>query len=462
MEIKNTEEIEAILKRFIAQSKDSFLMSKLQGVQANWKIYLTEDHMITQTAAISLAKNRETAEYSIFFNKFFLETHVENENQLVFVFLHEIMHKINGDLVREKKYSNFRIRDIMNVIFDIKINSYIIKNYLKEGYHFLRKFYFEKGKKSTSLLLWPVFSFEDLKDNKIYTDKTLQQKTHNVICRSLFKKPKDIKNKKALADWYVDAWFSECSVGQLLDRFFTIVDMKKCMDFYKLLGKHHKSYGPGGAEKEFNIDLEDEPAVDNVAKVLEAIRRAIQEDGDNEVAAKVITTGRGVVPYMGRREMFMMRRGMYPFFFPNSLERDSISLRNVNLYVDVSGSFEDQQALIYKIVERLKNEINDPVYLFSTKVIPVTISELVAGKVVTTMGTDFNAVAEHALENNFSKMLVVTDGMGRLSNVNIQNIKSRHMEVYLVLTEENINGENHNEATAWESVAKKIWNIDIK
>ena len=97
------------------------------------------------------------------------------------------------------------------------------------------------------------------------------------------------------------------------------------------------------------------------------------------------------------------------------------------------------QRLIYGLAIRLGEQIGSPVYLFSNVVVPVTIAELEQGKREGTGGTDFDCVLRYALERSFSRIIVVTDGIGELDGALATRARARCLRLFLVLTEHRAN-----------------------
>jgi hypothetical protein len=74
------------------------------------------------------------------------------------------------------------------------------------------------------------------------------------------------------------------------------------------------------------------------------------------------------------------------------------------------------------------------VYQLSNQVVPVTLDELLEGRLRTTRGTDLDCVVKHALERDFSCILVVTDGEGGLDDALRARAERRGVQVFAVLT----------------------------
>lgn len=81
------------------------------------------------------------------------------------------------------------------------------------------------------------------------------------------------------------------------------------------------------------------------------------------------------------------------------------------IYLDVSGSTMPYLPEIIKLIANVSDQL-DYVWGFSTKIVKHTTQQLADGKIDTTGGTDFTCVIDHAVENKFKHIVVITDGEG--------------------------------------------------
>jgi len=79
------------------------------------------------------------------------------------------------------------------------------------------------------------------------------------------------------------------------------------------------------------------------------------------------------------------------------------------IYLDVSGSTMPYLPEIVRLIANVSKEL-DYVWGFSTMIAHHTTQQLEEGKVITTGGTDFDCVINHALEKKFEHIVVITDG----------------------------------------------------
>jgi len=139
----------------------------------------------------------------------------------------------------------------------------------------------------------------------------------------------------------------------------------------------------------------------------------------------------------GKRDLVLLAAGVYPVYFHNRTTQLMTKRRGIAVYLDVSGSVNDQLPKITGILRNMQDDV-ETVFLFSNKVVEIPFSELVnRGKVKTTFGTDFDCVAESILERGFDKAVVITDGYATLSEDNLARLKRAAVRILTILTEQN-------------------------
>ncbi len=83
--------------------------------------------------------------------------------------------------------------------------------------------------------------------------------------------------------------------------------------------------------------------------------------------------------------------------------------RLVPIYFDVSGSMTEYIPMVLDLILNIDSKI-DHIWCFSTYVSLHTLDELKNRKIRTDGGTSFDAVLRHVNENNFTAIMVITDG----------------------------------------------------
>ena len=89
----------------------------------------------------------------------------------------------------------------------------------------------------------------------------------------------------------------------------------------------------------------------------------------------------------------------------------------------VSGSVNRYLPKIVSLLRCLENELKS-IFLFSTEVVEVPFKTLLAGRVQTTYGTDFDCIAEHITGRRFDKAVILTDGFASMNDENQTRLKA--------------------------------------
>jgi len=138
----------------------------------------------------------------------------------------------------------------------------------------------------------------------------------------------------------------------------------------------------------------------------------------------------------GKRDIVLLAAGIYPVYFHNRTSRPRDSRhRGLAIYLDVSGSVNEYLPRVIGILRRLKSDI-ETIFLFSNRVVEARFTDLVEkGQVDTTMGTDFDCVAESILKGNFEKAVVITDGYASMNNENQELLKQKGVKILTIAFE---------------------------
>lgn len=137
--------------------------------------------------------------------------------------------------------------------------------------------------------------------------------------------------------------------------------------------------------------------------------------------------------FRDKRAVALYSAGVWPVFFENNIE-DPKGLCHV--YIDDSGSQWHVIAFVVKLFAAMKDYLYPDVHFFSTKVWTTHKSKLKPEMdIITTGGTDMNCVVEHALKSNIQKCLVITDGLGPLSDENAVLAKKAGQKYLIGFTE---------------------------
>ena len=109
----------------------------------------------------------------------------------------------------------------------------------------------------------------------------------------------------------------------------------------------------------------------------------------------------------------------------------------VPCYVDVSGSQEHVIPHVLPVIARLKREIGNIVYCFSTVVSPTTITNCSNGTFETTGGTDFNSISKHIIKNKWKQAVILTDGESSIDKNLLDQLQRMNIKITVGWTVKN-------------------------
>jgi len=131
------------------------------------------------------------------------------------------------------------------------------------------------------------------------------------------------------------------------------------------------------------------------------------------------------------REMSLLAAGTPPLFYKNLERHERHKKSNIAIYLDVSGSVHSHLPKILGVIATLKQQIRT-VYCFSNMVSTHSMVELQRGEFETTGGTDFDCVAQHAIDENVDKAVIFTDGYADIYHVRGADIQKQLKDVAMV------------------------------
>lgn len=155
-----------------------------------------------------------------------------------------------------------------------------------------------------------------------------------------------------------------------------------------------------GVDQKFHLNYFKTMSFDNI---MHNVR--MEMDNVSNIKCKTIL----IPPTMSRGDIFKLMQKYIPLTWDTFTFQPVKTNRKIPIYLDVSGSMHPELPAIVKLLLNIKDDI-DYVWGFSNKVVKHTMEDLAKGKLDTTGGTDFDCIIKHALENNFSNLLVITDG----------------------------------------------------
>jgi len=144
-------------------------------------------------------------------------------------------------------------------------------------------------------------------------------------------------------------------------------------------------------------------------KTLAVLKQYLQPDRKSQASREIPVGYRLPVLSPGDRRAFM--RSLWAPFLPEAewFTTKNISEGTAQVYLDVSGSMDQEMPLVITLLGRLSRYIRRPFWAFSDVVSPAVI-EKGQLKAVTSGGTSMACVLEHLAATKPASAIVVTDG----------------------------------------------------
>lgn len=377
----------------------------------------------------------------LMYNPDFKKKYITNENTLQEILLHEILHKVYNDFIRANDHWT-------NLGADVVIN-FTVKQMLGHC-ELMEKFY--KDDKSQQAFLCPSFH------------SPLQTPLANLW--ATLKRSSNVE--------------TEISNQEVIDALKGYFQEKKDKNNSKkpdLLGSHGEEQplpGAGGGDEE---EGEGKPSPtpmsqEDLNRIAEDLQNAAAQGGtiggvggalgamltraistnltiksrvfknfamDNNMGKikSYFTTTRRVSSVFpinpSRSNILMVAAGYCPTIWRNEVRSQSEENKGISVYVDVSGSMCREMPKICGLLGNMRSYLTD-VYQFSTQVHKSSLTELASGNFNSTGGTDFDCVAESAIKNGESKVVIITDGYADISSSLEKATKGTIKKAMVILT----------------------------
>ena len=403
------------IKRYNPQSYDY-----LSYLLANTPIKIVDEEKI-KTASIKLS-----GEKSIFIGKEFFEEKIDGYNDLLTVILHEIFHQTAFSEDKNSKINH----TFENFAQDMWIN----------------------GQLSSIFNLGNIF-------NKLYKNKMPYMLLAQPPCnRKTYKVIVDYLGNKIYADDLIEFWndvfspygnYTATKVKNKLSFFLNINRLNKYTPLPIIIKieeelKTEKDYwvkeklksNRYGERLQTNKSSKNVKTISGVSHITKLIYSYFSTEG--KIARKMLDYEniQGIIPYFSRKDIISLASESTPLFYDNIELFKTKSYKSTGLYIDVSMSMYDFINSIYSLTLKLTAFVEPPHYIFSNKVFPITFKELKNGKFLTTRGTDLNCVVEHAKENHFQNIIVITDGLFNI-NRSLSIWAKSNLKILFIITEPN-------------------------
>jgi hypothetical protein len=160
--------------------------------------------------------------------------------------------------------------------------------------------------------------------------------------------------------------------------------------------------------------------------------RAVGKFLEHSRSAKRITSPVMLTP--SKRDLVLLATGVWPVLFHNRAKSESRTrCRGLAVYLDVSGSVEDDLPTILGILGNMQTEI-EKVFTFSNDVAEVSMKALAKGEGIrTTYGTDFDCVASSIIEHDYPKAVVITDGYASMTDEHAKALGERKVSILTII-----------------------------
>jgi len=424
--IKNENPVELMS---LAIARTYFLQDKTAGdiVQELAEISKIEFSKEISSAAIGF----KNAQLYLWFNPDFFMNYVETSDCLLFIILHELLHKLKGDIFKQFSHTDTPENKILaNIAFDLVINKELYYEFFNRSVPLLKRLY-ASSKEILLRILTPPEYFSSIPFEK-FDNMTVKEKLDNI--RNQLIEP--IKENSFIIDKVVElysaVWFCNSSVTTIYDLLLDIKNLLYGKDkikyiFVKLIGNHSenqqenewekwlkkilkKKFSPYGGAGSKTEELSVIPKLKRSNIFYNAVLKAITPACTHSVLKEKLLPEYGFIPFPGRKETFLLACGWYPLFYPNPVLKKDFDEWKTHIYIDVSGSTFKYWGILYGLILSIKDIISTPIYAFSDDVFELDINDLKNGKVRTSYGTSFDCIVEHATRNGFKRLLIVTDG----------------------------------------------------
>lgn len=380
-----------------------------------------------------------TKEGILYYNISFWKAHVDTPNKVIEVITHELLHKVLGDFNRDYKENS----ELHNFAADSVINMTI---YFMLGHADLMQSFY--GTKPPMGLL--------------------RSKSGTSMTRSKF--------GEIYSHLYDDSRYgtknTDCSIDQVFSALKLIMPKK-----YKkvvFLGSHNtdKGNGPDAETSTIDMDIDNDTRSKIASEIVEkckmagngsnlwnsmislihstsnlrtrllkdfSINKNINKITEYMKEQKIVSS---VIPTDPcRRDLAMLAVGIVPTIWRNRVNDTKKKNLGIAVYVDVSGSMHSVLPKVAGVIYSLRKNIRK-VFQFSNKIAETTIDEMGRGVVKSTGGTDFDCIIEHAVKNDYRKIIVFGDGWANASEENQSLAKAKISKVCTILTDSGDNKDN--------------------
>lgn len=110
-----------------------------------------------------------------------------------------------------------------------------------------------------------------------------------------------------------------------------------------------------------------------------------------------------------KKDLFLLMYESTPILWDVPSFSEIKQKRMLPIYLDVSGSMWNDLPNVIKLVANIDDSL-EYIWGFSNKIYKHTIDDLKQNRIKSTGGTDFDCIIDHALQNEYKDIVVITDG----------------------------------------------------
>lgn len=387
---------------------------------------------------------------TLFVSEEFLDKYLTSIDDLKLLLTHELLHIILGDTKHSKfldpKDPELDIKlSAINISADMRINSFIHFFADRKGIDnsFFNKFYdklFQEKERAFLLDILrskPKFLPDELSSkvckpivdihNKIYGKENSTfisfQEIYNHVLEYLRenKVSSDLLNSGLLGNhsWDPNNPTIDAPTGQGEDEDTDGNDLKELTEeevsdiLNDMINDNPKGKRPGYSEAAFTNLLKD---VQELGKLnIDCFKRMsfdslfanIRLYNHKKVNRRVKMPK--IPGTLYKKDMFLLMHGAQPILWDVQSTAEVKQKKMLPIYLDVSGSMWHDLPGIIKLITNIDDTL-EYIWGFSNKIYKHTIEDLRENKIKSTGGTDFDCIIDHAQQNDYKELVVITDG----------------------------------------------------
>lgn len=345
------------------------------------------------TLAVSLS-----AEPLLYINRNFLEAHAETEDDIKSVLMHEFLHVV---LQHTENYKSNT--PLLNIALDAIINSIIHRTYGEQYSSFFRRLYQPKGIECL-LRTW-----EETDPETTASWKEIHTKVYNgsIAAEDLLELFRSIAGKWLSQMIPIllgnhEGWCDTVSEEnrKILEGIIHEMDGTRIWNKPKTRGMSDMEQLETRRKEQRDLRIWERETRKILQTCLQPDPTRLQES-PYPVLLPVISTG-------DRRAFATIRTNSFIPFSGHEMYRTQPS-ESVNVYLDVSGSMNEEIDRLLTLLAGFRKLIRRPLWVFSNKVEQAYFRD---GRIEykSTGGTSISCVFDHIRQHGFQRSLIVTDG----------------------------------------------------